>query len=143
MIWAERITPPLADDCTTVNKHGENPLTGKKQDQGERKMNRQQMIDMLVSNALESVLNDTDRKALVRMLSKGYPGFVTKTDEQLAEEIKRRGLLPRHAEEWGDNTEIRDINDFEDDIDPEDEEFEESDDERLVMWSGMFHVEHV
>ena len=44
-------------------------------------MNRQQMIDVLVSNALESVLNDADRKALVRMLSKGYPGFVSKTDD--------------------------------------------------------------
>lgn len=112
-------------------------------DDGESRMNRQQMIDMLVSNALESVMNDSDRKTLVRMLSRGYPGFITKTDDQLAAEIRRRGLLPRRAEEWGDHAEIRDIADFEDDIDPEDEEFEETDDERLVMWSRLVHVEHL
>ena len=43
----------------------------------------------------------------------------------------------------GVTKEIRDIADFEDDIDPEDEEFEETDDERLVMWSGLVHVEHL
>lgn len=55
-------------------------------------MNREQLIDALVENDIDSLTQDLNAYTIEMMLREGFVGYNHQTYEQLVEEYNNRGL---------------------------------------------------
>lgn len=84
-------------------------------------MNKQEMVDRLVTYSLQALSEEPAREGLQELYRKGFSGFANMSERRLKQELEFRGLIAFDEPEQ---------------VDDEDADYEVSEDALMVLVSG-------